>query len=327
MTLLLKPQIQSGNDVLSSKDLSQSFGDLRLFENLNFQVKRGEKIALIGPNGIGKTTLFRIMMGKVIPSSGTLTLGSNVVVGYYDQEHQNLNEDYTIIEELQNTFPDLTNGHLRNILAAFLFTGEDVFKLISTLSGGEKGRVALAKIILSKANFLLLDEPTNHLDIQSKEILEKALRDYTGTVLYISHDRYFINKTATKIFEMSATNMKTFIGNYDYYIEKKLEKPSTQINNQSTITSTKNDWLKQKEIQANLKRLENQLVKIEEDIHLTENDLKKTETKLCLEEVYTNPEKSEKYVSKQTKLEDYLDNLYAQWEEASLALELEKSNN
>jgi len=327
MTLALKPQIQSGYDVLSSKDLSQSFGDLKLFKNLNFEIKREEKIALIGPNGIGKTTLFRIIMDTITPSSGTVTLGTNVVVGYYDQEHQNLNESSTIIEELQNTFPDFTNGHLRNVLAAFLFTEDDVFKLISTLSGGEKGRVALAKIILSKANLLLLDEPTNHLDIQSKEILEKALRDYTGTVLYISHDRYFINKTATKVLEMSATGMETFIGNYDYYIQKKLENPGAQVADESTTTSTKNDWLKQKEIQATLKRLENQLINIEQDIHTTEDDLEQIKAKLCLEEVYTSPEQSEKYVTKQSSLENHLEHLYAQWEEASLALELEKTNS
>lgn len=326
MKLTLKPQIQSGHNVLNAEALSQSFGDLKLFEYLNFEIKRGEKIALIGPNGIGKTTLFRIIMDTVTPTAGTTTLGSNVMVGYYDQEHQNLDESCSIIEELQNSFPDLTNGHIRNVLAAFLFTGDDVFKLISTLSGGEKGRVALAKIILSKSNFLLLDEPTNHLDIQSKEILEKALADYEGTVLYISHDRYFINRTATKILEMSSTGMNTFLGNYDYYLEKKLEVPDTAVANEPTVSNTKNDWLKQKEVQANLRRLENQLSSIEEAIHGAEDTLTSIEEQLCLEEVYTNPEKSEKHVLEQSDIEKQLETLYIQWEEASLALEVEKTN-
>ena len=326
MRLTLKPQIQSGHDVLHVEDLSQSFEDLKLFENLSFEIKRGDKIALIGPNGIGKTTLFRIIMDTIQPSRGTITLGSNVMVGYYDQEHQNLSESNTIMEELQNSFPDLTNGHIRNVLAAFLFMGDDVFKLISTLSGGEKGRVALAKIILSKSNLLLLDEPTNHLDILSKEILENALIDYEGTVLYISHDRYFINRTATKILEMSPTAMNTFHGNYDYYLEKKLEKPDIPVTDEPVISSTKDDWLKQKEIQANLRRLENQLTKIEKDIHKAESNLELIEAQLCLEEIYTDPEMSEKYVTEQSHVESQLENLYTQWEEASLALETENSS-
>lgn len=327
MTLRLEPQIQSGHDVLSTKELAQSFGDLDLFEDLNFEIKKGDKIALIGPNGIGKTTLFRIIMGRLEPSFGTVTLGTNVVVGYYDQEHQNLDESITIIEELQNTFPDLTNSQVRNVLAAFLFKGDDVFKVISTLSGGEKGRVALSKIILSKANFLLLDEPTNHLDIQSKEILEKALKDYTGTVLYISHDRYFINRTATKVLDMTASGMDTYLGNYDYYLEKKSQVPRGQVADNPTISSTKDDWLRQKEVQANLNRLKNELTKVEEDIHLAEKDLVEIESKLCLEKVYTDPELSAKYVNQQGEIEELLENLYSKWEAASLNLEAQKTNN
>lgn len=321
MRLTLTPQIQSGNDVLDAKDLSKSFDDLKLFENLNFQVKRGDKIALVGPNGIGKTTLFRIFMGTVEPSLGQVTLGSNVLVGYYDQEHQTLNDSSSIIEELQDAFPNTKTGTIRNVLAAFLFTGDDVFKLISTLSGGEKGRVALAKIMLSKANFLLLDEPTNHLDILSKEILEDALVNYEGTVLYISHDRYFINKTATKVLDMSTTGMDTYLGNYDYYSEKKLEVIEQSLEETPVISNAKEQWLKSKEIQANFRRLENQLAKTEKEIHHTEEALDAIEAQLFLEEVYTDPKKSEEYVLQRSDLESQLEDLYAQWEEDSLALE------
>lgn len=321
MRLTLKPQIQSGHDVLDAENLSKSFDDLDLFENLNFQIKRGDKIALVGPNGIGKTTLFRIFMGTVEPSFGKVTLGSNVLVGYYDQEHQTLDESSSIIDELQNAFPDIKTGTIRNVLAAFLFTGDDVFKVISSLSGGEKGRVALAKIMLSKANFLLLDEPTNHLDILSKEILEDALVNYEGTVLYISHDRYFINRTATKVLEMSKTGMKTYLGNYDYYLEKKLQLAEDVSKEAPVISDSKNEWLKAKEAQANLRRLENQLAKTEEEIHTVEDSLAFIEDQLCLEDVYTDPKKSEEYVIQRTDLENKLEKLYKQWEEDSLALE------
>lgn len=321
MRLSLTPQIQSGHDVLHAENLAKSFDDLDLFKNLNFSIQRGDKIALVGPNGIGKTTLFRIFMGKVAPSFGTVTLGTNVVVGYYDQEHQTLDNSSRILDELQNAFPDTKTVTIRNVLAAFLFTGDDVFKLISTLSGGEKGRVALAKIMLSKANFLLLDEPTNHLDIMSKEILEEALVNYEGTVLYISHDRYFINRTATKVLEMSATGMDTYLGNYDYYMEKKLQVVKEESEDAPVISDAKDQWLRAKEAQANLRRLENQLAKTEEEIHTVEESLSFIEGQLCLEDVYTNPQKSEEYVTQRTDLENKLQALYAQWEEDSLALE------
>ncbi len=321
MKLSLKPQIQSGHDVLDAINLSKSFGELDLFENLNFQIKRGDKIALVGPNGIGKTTLFRIFMGSVDPSFGKVVLGTNVLVGYYDQEHQTLDESSSIIDELQNAFPDTKTVIIRNVLAAFLFTGDDVFKIISTLSGGEKGRVALAKIMLSKANFLLLDEPTNHLDILSKEILEEALANYEGTVLYISHDRYFINRTATKVLEMSKTGMDTYLGNYDYYVEKKLQGVEASSLEVPLISDSKDQWIKAKEAQANLRRLENQLAKTEEVIHEIEESLSFIEAQLCLEEVYTDPKKSEEYVLERTSLESKLEGFYKQWEEDSLALE------
>lgn len=318
MKLKLTPQLQSGNDVLTAEGISKSFGHNLLFENLYFQIKRGEKIALLGPNGVGKTTLFRIIMDTLRPSQGTITLGSNVIVGYYDQEHQTLNESSSIIEELQNAFPNLSTSHIRNVLAAFLFTGDDVFKSISTLSGGEKGRVALSKIMLSEANFLLLDEPTNHLDIQSKEILENALENYEGTVLYISHDRYFINKTATKVLELSPTSMDTYLGNYDYYLEKKLQTPS-ETTEDVAESSTKDDWLKSKELEAQKRRLEREILEIESEITKVENSISFIEEQLCLEEVYTDPIKSSSYVTQRTTLENQLEDLYVRWEECSLS--------
>lgn len=321
MRLMLEPEIQSGHDVLDAEGLAKSFDDLKLFENLNFHIKKGDKIALVGPNGIGKTTLFRIFMGTVEPSAGTVTLGSNVVIGYYDQEHQNINESYTILEELQETFPDTKTGRIRDVLAAFLFTGDDVFKLISTLSGGEKGRVALAKIMLTKANFLLLDEPTNHLDIQSKEILEDALVHFEGTVLYVSHDRYFINKTANKVLEMSSSGMATYYGDYDYYVEKKLAATETTLDQSPVITDSKEEWLQGKEEQAHMRRLENQLAQTEDQIHEIEASLEYIHDQLCLESVYTDPKKSEEYVTQKTALEKQLEKLYQQWEQDSLALE------
>ena len=321
MKLSLKPEIQSGQDVLSAKGLSKSFGGLKLFQDLNFEIKKGDKIALVGPNGIGKTTLFRIIMGSEEPTLGTVTLGTNVVVGYYDQEHQNINNSNTILEELQETFPTTKTEKLRSVLAALLFTGDDVFKLISTLSGGEKGRVALAKIILSKANLLLLDEPTNHLDIQSKEILEDALSEFEGTVLYVSHDRYFINKTASKVLEMSQSSMDTYLGNYDYYLEKKLENTQEIISKPLDSSNSKEEWLKSKELQANTRRLKNQLADIEAKIHETEEAISSIEEKLCLESVYTNPQKADEFVREKSQLEKKLEELYHSWEENSLALE------
>jgi len=321
MKLALRPEIQSGQDVLSARELSKSFGELELFKDLNFDIKKGDKIALVGPNGIGKTTLFRIIMGNEEPSLGTVTLGTNVVVGYYDQEHQNINNSNTILEELQETFPTTKTEKLRSVLAALLFTGDDVFKLISTLSGGEKGRVALAKIMLSKANFLLLDEPTNHLDIQSKEILEEALSEFEGTVLYVSHDRYFINKTASKVLEMSQTSMDTYLGNYDYYLEKKLENSQEIISKPLEASNSKDEWLRSKELQANTRRLKNQLADIEDSIHETEEAIGSIEEQLCLESVYTNPQKADELVREKSQLEKKLEELYHSWEEGSLALE------
>lgn len=321
MKLRLSPQIQSGSDVIIAENLSKSFDNHVLFENLSFQIKRGDKIALVGPNGVGKTTLFRIIMESIKPSKGSITYGSNVIIGYYDQEHQNLDESCSIIEELQNSFPTLNNSYIRNVLAAFLFTDDDVFKTISSLSGGEKGRVALCKIMLSKSNFLLLDEPTNHLDIQSKEILEEAISNYEGTVLYISHDRYFINKTATKVLEISATGIDTYFGNYDYYLEKKLDVSTNDESIISNTTSTKDDWLKSKEAQAHKKRLEREVTSIESNIQKTEDSIAFIEEQLCLEHVYTDSEMSAKYVNERHALEENLETLYSKWEEVHKSLE------
>ena len=220
MDIRLEPNVLSGNDVLTVHDLGKSFGPLHLFSHVDFEIKRGERVAIIGDNGTGKTTILKIINGLVEPDSGELILGSKVHIGYYDQDHQILHNEKTLFEEISDAYPGMTNTQIRNTLAAFLFTGDDAFKRIGDLSGGERGRVSLAKLMLSEANFLILDEPTNHLDITSKEILENALCSYTGTVLYVSHDRYFINKTATRILDLKNGKLINYIGNYDYYLEK-----------------------------------------------------------------------------------------------------------
>lgn len=315
MRLSIKPLKESGNDVLSVDSLSMSFDSAPLFSNISFDIKKGEKVALIGPNGIGKTTLFRIILSKIEPRSGSVKLGSNVVIGYYDQEQSDLNLNKTIFDEISDTYPDLTVTQIRNVLAAFVFTGDDVFKTIDTLSGGEKGRVALAKIMLSKANFLILDEPTNHLDINSKEILEQALKSYEGTVLYISHDRYFINQTAQKIIELTKDKAVTYLGNYDYYMEK-LEENKTEIKSQETVTETENkiDWKKQKEIQAQQRKKENQIKKLENEISETEDKITELDELLATEEVYTNSMRSREVYEEKEALEEKLMTLYEEWE-------------
>lgn len=315
MRLSIKPLKESGNDVLSVDSLSMSFDSAPLFSNISFDIKKGEKVALIGPNGIGKTTLFRIILSKLKPVSGSVKLGSNVVIGYYDQEQSDLNLNKTIFDEISDTYPDLTVTQIRNVLAAFVFTGDDVFKTIDTLSGGEKGRVALAKIMLSKANFLILDEPTNHLDINSKEILEQALKSYEGTVLYISHDRYFINQTAQKIIELTKDKAVTYLGNYDYYMEK-LEENKTEEKTQETVTETENkiDWKKQKEIQAQQRKKENQIKKLENEISETEDKITELDELLATEEVYTNSMRSREVYEEKEALEEKLMTLYEEWE-------------
>lgn len=320
--LHLEPFITSGNDVLSVADLSKSFGENHLFQNVSFDIKREEKVAIIGNNGTGKTTILKIINGLVPPDTGEIKLGSKVKVGYYDQEHHVLNMEKTLFDELQDTYPNLDNTRIRNILAAFLFTGDDVFKRIKDLSGGERGRVSLAKLMLSEANLLILDEPTNHLDIASKEILENAINHYTGTVLYVSHDRYFINKTATRILDLTNGHLLNYIGNYDYYMEKKedIEKAflADSINsssNQKEITEGKSDWQQQKEEKARLRKRQNDLKKCEDEIQKLEARNEEIDELLTKEEIYTNVEKLMELNQEKKEAELRLEQLMELWEE------------
>lgn len=316
MRLEIKPVKESGNDVLSVDNVSMAFDGIPLFDNISFDIKKGEKTALIGPNGIGKTTLFKIILSRLEAKSGSVKLGSNVVIGYYDQEQSDLNLNKTIFDEISDAYPDLTITQIRNVLAAFVFTGDDVFKTIGSLSGGEKGRVALAKIMLSNANFLILDEPTNHLDINSKEILEQAIQCYTGTVLYISHDRYFINSTATKIVELNKDKATIYLGNYDYYTEKLKENEIVKTEEVKSIeTETKLDWKKQKEIQAQQRKKDNQIKKIEKEIEDTESKIDELDNLLATEEVYTNSMRSREIYEEKESLEEKLMELYEKFEE------------
>lgn len=316
MRLEIKPVKESGNDVLSVDNVSMAFDGVPLFDNISFDIKKGEKTALIGPNGIGKTTLFKIILSRLEAKGGSVKLGSNVVIGYYDQEQSDLNLNKTIFDEISDAYPDLTITQIRNVLAAFVFTGDDVFKTIGSLSGGEKGRVALAKIMLSNANFLILDEPTNHLDINSKEILEQAIQCYTGTVLYISHDRYFINSTATKIVELNKDKATIYLGNYDYYTEKLKENEIVKIEEVKSIeTETKLDWKKQKEIQAQQRKKDNRIKKIEKEIEETENKIDELDNLLATEEVYTNSMRSREIYEEKESLEEKLMELYEKFEE------------
>jgi len=313
-------RIKSGNDVLTAEGLSKSYNNKQLFKDINFQIKRGERIAIIGPNGTGKTTLFRIIMGLVKPDCGNVSLGRNVIIGYYDQEQSDLNEEKTIIDEIWDEFPDLTQTKLRTILGAFLFTGEDVFKSINLLSGGEKSRVALVKLILSKANFLLLDEPTNHLDIISKEALENALLNYDGTILTISHDRYFLNKVATKIMYLdSITGITEYPGNYSYYLEKK-GRPTRfmePVYTSSGVTKTvlKEEKRKLKEQALKEKQEKEALKAIEDEIAVTEKRIAQLHEFMCKEEVYSNPQKSCEIHEELSTLEEKLQILYDEWEQ------------
>lgn len=325
MHLRLTPQIQSGNDVLSVEDLSMSFGNNRLFSNVSFEIKRGEKVAIIGPNGIGKSTLFKIILNELKPDFGKVVLGVNVNPGYYDQEHHELDDKNTIFDEIHNAYPNMTNGEIRNVLASFVFTEDDVFKTIGTLSGGEKGRVSLAKIMLSKSNFLILDEPTNHLDMYSKEILEDAINNYDGTVLYISHDRYFIDKTAERTLELSRDGVTQYLGNYSYCMEKKAEKArieelskensKTPIQSASVHSDSKTDWLAQKEEQAKARKKANDIKKVEDEIEKTENLIKSLEEKLFDPEISADSGKVKELYEEKVSLEEKLEELYEKWEE------------
>lgn len=324
--LTLEPSCISGNDVLSVENLSKSFPNQTLFQNISFEIKRGEHVAIIGDNGTGKTTLLKIL-NEVLPAdSGTFILGTNVHIGYYDQEHHVLNMEKTIFDEISDAYPSLTGTRIRNMLAAFLFTGDDVFKRIKDLSGGERGRVSLAKLMLSEANFLILDEPTNHLDITSKEILEKALNDYTGTILYVSHDRYFINQTATRILDLVNQTFVNYIGNYDYYLEKKEEltkayaspasnAPSLSPDTSSFVSEGKLSWQEQKEAQAKERKRQNDLRKTEERITQLEDRDGEIDQLMMEEEIFTNSVKCQELAHEKASIAEELEELYLRWEE------------
>ena len=339
MHFSLSPAILSGNDVLTVEHLTKSFGEQLLFRDISFEIKRGEHVAVIGDNGTGKTTLLKILNQLTDADQGEFRLGSQVEIGYYDQEHHVLHSEKTIFDEISDTYPDMNNTSIRNTLAAFQFTGDDVYKQISELSGGEQGRVSLAKLMLSNANFLILDEPTNHLDIQSKEILENAINKYTGTVLYVSHDRYFINQTASRILELTNHTFINYIGNYDYYLEKKdllsavtaenAKKSAepflrTQDNENNSIaisspaaadTASKLDWQEQKELQAQKRRQQNALKKTEERIAELEQRCAEIDEEMTKEEIYTNSVKCQELASEKAGHEKELEELYETWAE------------
>lgn len=321
MRLTLEPRFISGNDVLTVEELSKTFPGQTLFQNISFEIKRGERVALIGNNGTGKTTLLKIL-NQVIPAdSGKFTLGSKVQIGYYDQEHHVLHMEKTVFQEISDTYPTLTETQIRNMLAAFLFTGDDVFKVISSLSGGERGRVSLAKLMLSEANFLILDEPTNHLDIASKEILEEALNSYTGTVLYVSHDRYFINQTATRIMDLTNQAIVNYIGDYDYYLEKKEELTAkyapltTQEEEAVQVSDNKLSWQQQKEQQAKERKRENELKKTEKRIEELEARDQEIDETMILPEVCTNVAECTRLSKEKAAIAAELEELYEKWEE------------
>lgn len=342
MDIRLEPDVVSGNDVLTVTDLSKSFDTQTLFTHGSFEIKRGERIAVIGNNGTGKTTLLKIINGLIPADAGEIRLGAKVHIGYYDQEHQVLHMDKTLFQEIQDTYPNMNNTQIRNTLASFLFTGDDVFKLIKDLSGGERGRVSLAKLMLSDANFLLLDEPTNHLDITSKEILESALNRYTGTVLYVSHDRYFINRTATRILDLTGQSFVNYIGNYDYYLEKKedveaaffagrgseapksaLGRPAdagtgassgTAASSSASDIGAKLDWKAQKEEQARIRKRQNELKKTEDAIHQLETRDSEINELLALEEVYTDVSRLMELNKEKDSISEKLEKLYELWE-------------
>lgn len=319
----LEPSCVSGNDVLSVENLSKAFGSNTLFQNISFEIKRGEHVAIIGDNGTGKTTLLKILNEVIAADSGVFRLGTKVKIGYYDQEHHVLHMNKTIFDEISDDYPTLTNTQIRNTLAAFLFTGDDVYKLIQDLSGGERGRVSLAKLMLSEANFLILDEPTNHLDIASKEILEKALNEYTGTVLYVSHDRYFINQTATRILDLVNKSLVNYIGNYDYYLEKRDAltaaytdtSPATAAQPATpSLSETKLDWKAQKEEQAKMRKRQNDLKKVEERISLLEERDAQIDIDLSNPEVFSNSVKCQELSTEKASILEELDSLYETWE-------------
>ena len=328
--IVLEPNVVSGNDVLKVEGLTKAFPPLQLFSGIHFEVKRGERVALIGNNGTGKTTILKIINELISPDAGTVTLGSNVHIGYYDQEHQQLHMEKTIFDEIADDYPNLNNTKVRNVLAAFLFTDDDVYKRIEDLSGGERGRVALAKLMLSDANFLILDEPTNHLDITSKEILEEALKNYTGTVFFVSHDRYFINQTATRILELTGETVVNYIGNYDYYLEKHdqmvalyVKKPEAAAQTEASVkeTAQKVDWQTQKAEQARIRKIENALKKAEEKIAELEEKITSIDAECAKPEVAVNSAKLGELTKQQSEYQEELEKQYEVWEALSMELD------
>lgn len=332
--IALEPNVLSGNDVLRVEDLAKAYPSAALFSDISFEIKRGERVALIGNNGTGKTTILKIVNGLVEADEGSVTLGSNVHIGYYDQEHQLLHMEKTIFAEISDDYPELNNTRIRNVLAAFLFTEDDVFKRIGDLSGGERGRVSLAKLMLSDANFLILDEPTNHLDITSKEILENALNQYAGTVFFVSHDRYFINQTATRILELTGETIVNYIGNYDYYLEKHEEltriyvsaNKSNETENQAvaqeeTVPDTKEDWQAKKAQQARLRKLENRLKKTEGRIEELEALIAQIDEECMKPENATNSAKLGELTREQNEYRQELEQCYETWETLSVELD------
>lgn len=329
MQLSLQPDTVSGNDVLELIGLSKSYDGIPLFTNVNFLLQRGEHVAILGDNGTGKTTLLKIINEIVPADAGIFRLGANVTIGYYDQEQQVLDDEKTLFEEMSDTYPNLNNTKIRNVLAAFMFLGDDCYKRIRDLSGGERGRISLAKLMLSGANFLILDEPTNHLDMESKEILENAINAYEGTILYVSHDRYFVNQTADKILELTNQQFSVYLGNYDYFVEKKAQSQETQnIVSQTTTSSEaeqvesegKIDWKQQKKLQSEKRKVENRIAEIEEQISECEDTLAKIDEEFAKDDVATNSAKLNELSEKQSKVQAELDTLYAAWEQWSEVL-------
>ena len=322
MSISLKPHKESGKDVLTVENLSKSFEET-LFENLNFEIKKGERVAIIGGNGTGKTTLLKIINGITPCDTGKITLGANVEIGYYDQEHQVLHYDKSLFDEISDDYPYLTNTEIRNVLASFLFTKDDVFKLVGSLSGGEKGRVSLAKLMLSEANFLLLDEPTNHLDITSKEILEDALNNYEGTVLFVSHDRYFINKTATRILDLTGKRLINYIGNYDYYLEKKETLEAALLDEVPkedqplAASANKQNWQTKKEEQKELRKIQNELKRIEDEVAKLEEANAKLDEELVNPEIAANVGKLMEVHKHKEANDERINALLERWEELS----------
>ena len=322
MDIKLEPNVISGNDVLTVDNLTKGFDGTVLFDNICFQIKRGERVALIGSNGTGKTTILKLINGIIPADSGSIYLGAKVNIGYYDQEHHVLDPDKTIFDEIRDAYPDLNNTQIRNTLAAFLFTNEDVFKYIKDLSGGERGRVSLAKLMLSNANFLILDEPTNHLDITSKEILENALNSYTGTVLFVSHDRYFINSTATRIIELANKTVVNYIGNYDYYLEKKDilgAKPITNNTSKSSSSAiSKLNWQEEKVKQAQQKKIKNEIKRTEERMALIEAEIEELDNMYADPAISSDTAKLMEIHTRKEALSKELDELYDKWGELTL---------